>query len=149
LSDQPLWSGTAGRYAAPAIIAAGGGTIVVISSVSATTGSPLIGHYSASKAGSLNLAKTAATELRAHGVRVNALMPGFIDTDLVIAAQPGFESALGLPSGGFDGLIEQKQGRYGTPGEVAEAALFFASDLSAFCTGSGLVLDGGLDASLI
>ena len=137
------------RYAAPAIIESGGGTIVTLASVTATTGSPLIGHYAAAKAAVVNLTKTAATEFRPHGVRVNALLPSFIDTDLVTAAAPGFEAALGLPAGGFDGLIEQKQGRYGTPEDVAEAALFFASDRSAFCTGSTLVLDGGLDASLI
>ncbi|KAA1029033.1 SDR family oxidoreductase [Pseudonocardia sp. EV170527-09] len=137
------------RYAAPAIIAAGGGTIVTLASVTATTGSPLIGHYAAAKAAVVNLTKTAATEFRPHGVRVNALLPGFIDTDLVTAAQPGFEAALGLPAGGFDGLIAQKQGGYGTPADVAEAALFFASERSRFCTGSGLVLDGGLDASLL
>lgn len=137
------------RYAAPAIIAAGGGSIVTIASLTATTGSPLIGHYAAAKAGVVNLTKTAATELRDQGVRVNTLLPGFIGTDLVVAAKPGFEQLLGLPSGGFDAVIEQKQGRYGTPQEVAEAALFFASDRSAWCTGSALVLDGGLDASLL
>lgn len=137
------------RYAAPAIIASGGGSIVTLASVTATTGSPLIGHYAAAKAGVVNLTKTAATELRPHGVRVNALMPGFIGTDMVTAARPDFEELLGLPAGGFDDLIAQKQGRYGTPEEVAEAALFFASERSAFCTGSGLVLDGGLDASLL
>lgn len=137
------------RYAAPAIIASGGGSIVTLASVTATTGSPLIGHYAAAKAGVVNLTKTAATELRAHGVRVNALLPGFIDTDLVTAAVPRFEEILGLPEGGFDALVAQKQGRYGTPEEVSEAALFFAGDRSGFCTGSALVLDGGLDASLL
>jgi NAD(P)-dependent dehydrogenase (short-subunit alcohol dehydrogenase family) len=137
------------RYAAPAIIAAGGGSIVTLASVTATTGSPLIGHYAAAKAAVVNLTKTAATELRAHGVRVNALLPGFIGTDLVTDAVPRFEQILGLPEGGFDALIAQKQGRYGTPEEVAEAALFLAGDRSGFCTGSALVLDGGLDASLL
>ncbi|ALE78792.1 oxidoreductase [Pseudonocardia sp. AL041005-10] len=137
------------RYAAPAVIASGGGTIVTLASVTATAGSPLIGHYAAAKAGVVNLTRTAATELRPYGVRVNALLPGFVDTDLVTSARSGFEAALGLPAGGFDGLIEQKQGGYGTPDDVAEAALFFASDRSRFCTGSGLVLDGGLDASLL
>jgi NAD(P)-dependent dehydrogenase (short-subunit alcohol dehydrogenase family) len=97
----------------------------------------------------VNLTKPAATELRAPGVRVNALLPGFVGTDLVTAAVPEFEAALGLPAGGFDGLIAKKQGRYGTPEEIAEAAVFFHSDRSGFSIGSALVLDGGLDASLI
>lgn len=137
------------RHAAPAIIGSGGGSIVALASVSATTGSPLIGHYSASKAGVVNLAKTFATELRPYGVRVNAVMPGFIETDMVKNEKAAFEGILGLPEGGFDGLIAQKQGRYGTPDEVVEAVLFFASDRSGFCTGSELILDGGLDASLL
>ncbi|GAA4822752.1 SDR family oxidoreductase [Actinomycetospora corticicola] len=137
------------RYAAPAIIAAGGGSIVTIGSITANAGSPLIGHYAAAKAAVVNLTKTAALELRPEGVRVNTVLPGFIDTDLVTAARPGFEAALGLPEGGFDQLIAQKQGRYGTPAEVAEAALFLASERSSWCTGSGLVLDGGMDASLL
>ncbi|MCD2185985.1 SDR family NAD(P)-dependent oxidoreductase [Actinomycetospora soli] len=137
------------RHAAPAIIAAGGGSIVTIGSITAHAGSPLIGHYAAAKAGVVNLTKTAAVELRPYGVRVNTVLPGFIDTDLVTAARPGFEAALGLPSGGFDELIAQKQGRYGRPDEVAEAALFFASERSSWCTGSELVLDGGMDAGLL
>jgi NAD(P)-dependent dehydrogenase (short-subunit alcohol dehydrogenase family) len=137
------------RYAAPAIIASGGGCMVALASVSATTGSPLIGHYSAAKAGVVNLAKTFATELRPHGVRVNAVLPGFIETDMVIDEKASFEGILGLPAGGFDGLIAQKQGRYGLPEEVVEAVLYFASGRSGFCTGSELILDGGLDASLL
>lgn len=137
------------RYAAPSIIASGGGSIVTLASVTAICGSPLIGHYAAAKAGVVNLTKTAAIELRPHRVRVNALLPGFIGTDLVTAAVPDFERLLSLPGGGFEGLISQKQGRFGTVDEVAEAALYFASDRSSFCTGSALVLDGGLDASLL
>lgn len=137
------------RYAAPAIIASGGGSIVNIASVTAKTGSPLIGHYAAAKAGVVNLTKTAATEFRPYGVRVNAVLPGFVGTDLVDNAKPHFEAILGLPAGGFDGLITQKQGRYGTTAEVVEAVLYFASDRSSFCTGSELILDGGMDASLL
>lgn len=137
------------RYAAPAIIAAGGGSIVTIGSITATTGSALIGHYAAAKAGVVNLTKTAAVELRPHGVRVNTVLPGFVATDLVTSARPAFEEALGLPTGGFDEVIAQKQGRYGTPDEVAEAVLFFASERSSWCTGSELVLDGGFVGSLL
>lgn len=136
------------RYAAPAIIASGGGTIVTLSSITSVTGTPLMASYAASKAAVRNLTQTAATELRPLGVRVNALLPGFIDTELVTSGAPTFEAAMGLAPGQFDQLIAQKQGRYGTPEEVAAAAVFLASDQSSWCTGSGLVLDGGYTSSL-
>ncbi|ROZ86542.1 SDR family NAD(P)-dependent oxidoreductase [Gordonia sp. OPL2] len=136
------------RHAAPAIIASGGGSIVTIGSVTALAGTPLVSSYAAAKAGVVNLTKTAAIELRAHGVRVNAVLPGFVATQLVTDQVQGFEAALGLPAGGFDGLIEQKQGRYGTVEEIAKSVLFLSGDDSSFCSGSGLVLDGGLDAGL-
>ncbi|MCF8571054.1 glucose 1-dehydrogenase [Gordonia sp. HY002] len=136
------------RYAAPAIVAAGGGTIVSLGSITALAGTPLIGAYAASKAAVVNLTKTAAVELRDHGVRVNAVVPGFVETELVTSQVQVFEQALGLPGGGFRGLIEQKQGRFGTVSEVADAVMFLAGDESTFCSGSSLVLDGGLDAGL-
>jgi NAD(P)-dependent dehydrogenase (short-subunit alcohol dehydrogenase family) len=137
------------RYAAPAIIASGGGSIITVSSITATTGSPLMAAYAAAKAAVCNLTRSAAAELRPYGIRVNALLPGFSDTALVTDAAPTFEAALGLPAGGFDDLIAQKQGRYVTPDEVAAAAAFFASDQSGFCTGSNLVIDGGFVSSLL
>ena len=137
------------RYAAPAIIASGGGSIVTISSITATAGSALIAPYAAAKAAVRNLTETAAAEFRAHGIRVNAVLPGFIDTELVTTAAPLFEAALGLPEGGFDTVMAQKQGRYGTPEEVAAAVTFFASDESSWCNGSSLVLDGGFVSSLL
>ncbi len=137
------------RYAAPAIIESGGGTIVTVASVSGTTGSPLIGHYSAAKAGAINLTQTAAAELRPYGVRCNAVLPGFVDTDLVISARPNFEKFMEAPAGAFDALIAQKQGRYGTAEEVAEAVLYLAGERSSFCHGTALILDGGLVSSLI
>jgi NAD(P)-dependent dehydrogenase (short-subunit alcohol dehydrogenase family) len=136
------------RYAAPAIIASGGGAIVPVASVTATAGSPLIASYAASKAAVVNLTKTAAVELGPLGVRVNCVLPGFVGTDLVNDRAPEFEAALGLPSGGFAEFIAQKQGRYGTVDEVAQAVCFLASEESSFCSGSGLALDGGLTAGL-
>lgn len=136
------------RYAAPAIIASGGGSIVTIASVTATAGTPLVSSYAAAKAAVVNLTRTAAIELRDHGVRVNAVLPGFVETSLVTSSVGSFEQLLGLPEGGFAALIEQKQGRFGTVDEVARAVTFLASDDSSFCNGAGLVLDGGLAASL-
>jgi NAD(P)-dependent dehydrogenase (short-subunit alcohol dehydrogenase family) len=136
------------RYAAPAIIRSGGGSIVTLGSITALAGTPLVGSYAASKAAVVNLTKTSAVELRDHGVRVNAVLPGFVATHLVTDQTAAFESAIGLPSGGFDGLIAQKQGRYGEVDEIAKAVLFLAGDESTFCTGTAMVLDGGFDASL-
>jgi NAD(P)-dependent dehydrogenase (short-subunit alcohol dehydrogenase family) len=137
------------RYGAPAIIASGGGAIVNICSITAQAGTPLIANYSAAKAGVMSLTQSAAVELRAQGVRVNAILPGFVETDLVTAAKPGFEQMLGFAEGQFDQVIAMKQGRYGTVEEVARMAVFLASDRSSFSNGSPFVLDGGCRASLL
>jgi len=137
------------RYAAPAIIASGGGSIVNIASVTGTTGSPLIASYAAAKAAVVNLTKTAAVELRGHGVRVNAVLPGFIGTDLVNHAAPDFERYLGMQPGDFGPLVEAKQGRFGTPEDVARTVAFLADPAQSWVTGSAVTLDGGLTASLL
>ena len=94
----------------------------------------------------INLTKTAAIEFRAYGVRVNAVCPGFVDTDLVRVAKPDFEAALGAD---FDAFIDAKQGRIGQVGDVAPLVVFLAWDRSRFSTGSAFVVDGGMSASLI
>jgi NAD(P)-dependent dehydrogenase (short-subunit alcohol dehydrogenase family) len=135
------------RYGAPAMIAGGGGVILNMCSITAQAAIPLIGHYAAAKAGVMSLTQTAATELRAHNIRVNAILPGFIDTDLVKQHKRAFEELLELPD--FDAVVAQKQGRYGSAAEVAKLAVFLASDRSRFCNGSGYVLDGGARASVL
>jgi NAD(P)-dependent dehydrogenase (short-subunit alcohol dehydrogenase family) len=135
------------RHAAPAIIAAGGGSIINMASVTAKAACPLIGSYAAAKAGVVSLTQTAAIELRAHNVRVNAILPGFIDTELVTSHIADFEKQLNLPD--FSAVIAQRQGRYGKPDEVARLAVFLASNRSSFSNGSGFVLDGGVSASLL
>jgi NAD(P)-dependent dehydrogenase (short-subunit alcohol dehydrogenase family) len=135
------------RHAGRAMAAAGGGSIIAMASITAFAGSPLIGHYAAAKAAVVSLTKTAAVELRPHGVRVNAICPGFIGTDLVHGKAHLFEAGLGLEN--FEAVINQTQGRMGEVGDVAPLAAFLASERSRFCTGSAFVVDGGMTASLV
>ena len=135
------------RYGAPAIAERGGGTIINIASITAQAAAPLIGSYAAAKAGVVSLTQTSAIELRDAGVRVNAICPGFIDTQLVDDNKAAFE-ALGLPMP-FDDLVAAKQGRYGTPEEVGKLAVFLAGPRSSFSSGSAYVLDGGCRASVL
>jgi NAD(P)-dependent dehydrogenase (short-subunit alcohol dehydrogenase family) len=124
-------------HAAAAMAGSGGGSLVTIASVTAAA---------------VNLTKTIAVEMRDHGVRANAICPGFIDTELVKPHKKTFADALGLEAMGipdFDAFIAMKQGRYGTEEEVAALATFLASDRSGFCTAGEYNLDGGLRASLL
>lgn len=137
------------RHALPVMVEGGGGTIVNISSITSLRGSALVGSYAAAKAAVNNLSKTVAAEMRGHGIRANAVQPGFIDTALVTSHQGAFEEALGLEPGGFDDLMVTKQTRYGKAEEVAAAVTFLASDASSWCNGSTLVLDGGFTSALL
>lgn len=137
------------RYAAPAIIASGGGSIVNIASISGTVGSPLIASYAAAKAAVINLTQTAACEFRDHGLRVNAVLPAFIGTELVTTAAPEFERYLGMPSGGFNEVISAKQGRFGETEDVARVVAFLADPEQSWMTGSLVTIDGGMTANLL
>ena len=125
------------RACAPAIRDAGGGAIIVISSVNGIVGAGGIAGYVSSKFALRGLAKVAALELGRDGIRVNSVHPGPIDTLMV---QP--ESW-----GGFDMrpalAAASPLGRLGTPEEVAELVTWLASDASSYCTGSEFVADGG------
>lgn len=135
------------KHAARAMIATQTqGSIVTMSSVTAKSGIPLAGHYAATKAAVLNLTKTAALELRPAGIRVNAILPGFAQTELLTANTGAFEAVLGVD---FDALIEATQGGYVTVADVAGVALFLAADRSSFTTGAGYTVDNALTASLI
>ncbi|HZZ47915.1 MAG TPA: SDR family NAD(P)-dependent oxidoreductase [Pseudonocardia sp.] len=134
------------KYTAPALIAAGGGSIVCIASVAALGGGLGIGAYCASKAGVLQLVRTGALELRSQGVRVNAVLPGFVQTPMVEKVRPRFERLIGMP---LDDFVTEKQGRWGQPEDVAKAILFLASDDAGFITGSSCVVDGGLSVAAI
>jgi NAD(P)-dependent dehydrogenase (short-subunit alcohol dehydrogenase family) len=134
------------QHAARAMIASQtAGSIITMASVTALAGVPFVGHYAAAKAGVVSLTKTAALELRQTGIRVNSILPGFADTELVSANRDNYNAALGID---FDTLINQAQGGYVTVDDVANLALFLAGDRSQFCTGGAFVVDGGLTASL-
>ncbi len=135
------------RYAAPVMVAAGSGCIINMASVTAKAGCALIGSYAAAKAGVVSLTQTAAVELRSHNIRVNAILPGFIATELVTSHKHEFEEQLKLPD--FGAVVLQRQGRFGTPEEVANLAVFLASGRSSFSNGSAFVLDGGVSSSLL
>lgn len=131
------------KYAVPEL-AKTGGTIINMASAAGVAGVPLLGAYSASKAAVIRLTQTAAIELRDYGIRVNALCPSFIKTEMVDRLVEPFEAATGVE---FDALAKQAQGRLGTPEEVAELAAFLASDEASFVTGAHYLLDNALVAA--
>jgi NAD(P)-dependent dehydrogenase (short-subunit alcohol dehydrogenase family) len=135
-----------GMKAAMAALPQPGGVIVNMSSLAGLGGVPLFGAYSASKAGVVQLTRCAATELKPTGIRVNAVCPAFIATAMVDRLKPIVSEIVGVP---FDDLAALKQGRVGTPEEVAEMVAFLASDESSFCNGGAYVLDGGLQAGML
>ncbi len=111
------------------------GRVVNITSIVGLTGNRGQANYAASKAGLLGLTKAVAKELASRNVLVNAVAPGFIDTDLTRA----------VPEQARTTLIEQiPLGRLGAPADVAGAVLFLASDLADYITGQVLVVDGGM-----
>lgn len=113
------------------------GSIVNIASVSAQRGGGIFGgpHYSAAKGGILGLTKAMARQLAPDQVRVNAICPGLIDTDIV--------GDLLTTERGAQILKEIPLGRAGNPAEIGGCALFLASDLSSYCTGTEVDANGG------
>jgi NAD(P)-dependent dehydrogenase (short-subunit alcohol dehydrogenase family) len=128
------------KHAAPAMIAAGGGSIINISSITAFRGTPLAACYAATKAALISFTKSAAVELRDAGVRVNVICPGFMQTDLFRQAQE-----LGAGTGiDIEAELARAQGGLGDPRHIAQMAAFLGSDRSSFCTGGTFVVDNGM-----
>ena len=131
------------KYAAPAIAKRGGGSIVCTASVAGIRSGAGGAAYSASKAGVINLVQTAANQLYGSNVRVNAICPGLIETGMTkgiydMARSAGQEQRIGELN---------PLNRGGEPSEIAQAALFLASDASSYVNGAALVVDGGLATS--
>jgi 3alpha(or 20beta)-hydroxysteroid dehydrogenase len=122
------------QVAVEPMIAAGGGSIINVSSIEGLRGSPWAHGYVASKWGVRGLAKSAALELAPHNIRVNSIHPGLVRT-------PMTEN---IP----DDLVTIPLGRPAEPIEVANFVLFLASDESSYATGAEFVMDGGLVADV-
>jgi len=123
------------RAVARPMMKAKGGRIINIASVVAAMGNAGQANYAAAKAGILGLTKSTARELGPRGITVNAVAPGFIDTDMT----------RGLPEEQREALLQQVPlGRFGDPAEVAESVAFLAGPGGGYITGSTLHVNGGM-----
>ena len=122
------------QAATPLMKARGGGSIVNVASIAGLKAVPISVGYITSKFGLRGLTRSAALELGAHGIRVNSICPGVIRTPMVEELLHDREAEIGL------GIPLR---RIGEPEDVAEVALFLASDASRFVTGADHVVDGG------
>lgn len=129
------------KYELAAMVPLGRGTIVNTASVAGLVGTPQAAAYTAAKHGVVGLTRVGAVEHGRHGIRVNAIAPGFTRTAMVT---PLFE----LPDFDIDSLLAALPlGRIAEPREMAEVALWLTSPASSFVTGHVLVADGGFTAS--
>ncbi|HBO42524.1 MAG TPA: 3-oxoacyl-ACP reductase [Planctomycetaceae bacterium] len=123
------------RAAAKPLMKGHRGRIINIASVSGLMGNPGQSNYSASKAGVIGLTRTVAMELAGRNITVNAVAPGFIETDMTAKMGEDIVKA----------VVERVPlGRLGQPRDVADAVLFLASEAASYITGQVLTVDGGL-----
>jgi NAD(P)-dependent dehydrogenase (short-subunit alcohol dehydrogenase family) len=119
------------------------GSIICTASVAGLRSGAGCMPYSASKAGVISLVQTAANELNGTGVRINAICPGLIETGMT---RPIFEQARARGSEGKIGQLNPLR-RAGVPSEIAQMALFLASDAASYVNGQAIAVDGGLSTS--
>jgi NAD(P)-dependent dehydrogenase (short-subunit alcohol dehydrogenase family) len=138
------------KLAFPLFEAAGGGAIVNVSSVHAVATSANIAAYAASKGGMLALTRAMAIEFAPHEIRVNAILPGAVDTPMLRAGlSRGHVGAGSLPERLENLANKTVIGRIGTPDEIAHAIYFLADETqSSFMTGQAMIVDGGATARL-
>jgi NAD(P)-dependent dehydrogenase (short-subunit alcohol dehydrogenase family) len=129
------------RAALPLLMAAKGASVVNLSSIMASQHLRQLSAYSTAKAAVAGLSRSLAVEFAPYNIRVNYMCPGFIPTALTnrYTEHPQLSKAL---------LAQMPLRRFGTPEEVAKVALFLASDDSAYTTGEGIMVDGGMSLNL-
>ena len=154
-TDDELWqrhlgvnlSGTfyCTRAALPAMLARGWGRVINVASIAGKTGAPYIAAYAASKHGVLGLTRAAALEVATKGVTVNAICPGYVDTDMTTRALANIEAKTGRSAADALEAIKRQspQQRLVTPEEVAALALLLASDEGRGINGQAINVDGG------
>jgi NAD(P)-dependent dehydrogenase (short-subunit alcohol dehydrogenase family) len=133
------------RAALPAMVEGGWGRVINVASIAGKTGAPYIAAYSASKHGVLGLTRSAALEVAAKGVTVNAVCPGYVDTLMTSRALDSIEAKTGRSRNDALEAIKRMspQNRLVTPEEVAALALLLASDEGRGITGQAINVDGG------
>ncbi len=126
------------RAVAPAMIERGTGSIIFVTSMAAVFGLPKVMAYSAAKSALLGVVRSLAVEWSPHGVRVNAIAPGWIDTPMLhrtLDADPQRRQKV---------LARTPLGRFGKPNDVGWAAVYLCSAQASFVTGQQLIVDGGV-----
>jgi NAD(P)-dependent dehydrogenase (short-subunit alcohol dehydrogenase family) len=132
------------KYGIPHLVAAGGGSVINVASFVATMGAAVSQiSYTASKGAVLSMSRELGVEFAHHGVRVNALCPGPVNTPLLK------ELFAKDPDRAAKRLVHIPMGRFGEADEIAKAALFLASDDSTFVTASTFMVDGGLSGAYL
>ena len=129
------------QAAYPAMKAQGSGKVINIGSMYSLFGGPFVPAYAASKGAVVQLTKSQATAWAADNIQVNAILPGWIDTDMSRRARsrsPEFEAAI---------TARTPAGRWGDPDDLAGAAIFLSSDASNFINGASIAVDGGYSVS--
>jgi len=125
------------QAAYPAMKRAGGGKIINLGSMASVFGSPMLAAYASSKGGIVQLTRALATAWAKDNIQVNAVLPGFIDTEITRQGRAQFP--------GLQERIEQRTpaGRWGEPGDLAGIAAFLSAPASNFITGTVTAVDGG------